>query len=162
MLAALPLPAYMTGKQATLFAVRGATKNNSGSLVYSANIDMLTLGVFKEMTYQHNWNQAEIHPSNTTMENHVDVTSGFTISLRDLRTDDGYTPLLDTVATGYPYLRILCQNTSVTGAAGYVFCAVGIRQAGGFNQAEGEHNGSITLHACGVPVYWGLAVNNPL
>ncbi len=157
----LPLPNYMTGKQASSFIVNGAKLNSSNNLVYTANQDWLSLGIFRSWSYQGRVQMADIKPSNFYMENNVEMGAGFEVSLSDLRTDNGYDNLTDIFAAGNNILRVFLQNTGIV-AAGYVFCVIGKIQTNGINQGEGEHNGSVTLVPCGIPAYYGPSGSNPI
>lgn len=158
----LPLPRYMTGKQATLFSVQGGAIGSNGNFTWTTATDMLVVGVFREMIFRAHYNDQDIHPSNWTVENYVDIVAGWQVTLRGLRTDNGYALLNDLVASGNSHLRILCQNTSLTGSAGYIFAAVGKRRETGFNQGEGEHNEDLVIVPCGLPCYFGIPGSNPI
>lgn len=158
-LASCPLPAYMTGKQVNAFTLQGASANASQVLTYDVStIDMLALGVFKEMTFRLNPQPANIKPANYRVANYVDMDLDWEIELRDLRLADGSSALASFLANG-SLLRLYCQNTYVpnvgASAVGPVFVAVGRILGGGFNQGEGEHNAALTLKPVGVMPYYG-------
>lgn len=158
-LASCPLPAYMTGKHVSVFSLQGANANASQVLTYDVStVDMLVLGVFKEMTFRLNPQPVNLKPANYRVANYVDLDLDWDIELRDLRLADGSSALASFLANG-SLLRLYCQNTYVpnvgSSVAGPVFVAVGRILGGGFNQAEGEHNASLSLKPVGVMPYYG-------